>query len=96
MNEYEIVPACPWGMCDLLTEDHSYCAKLFAGRVNDFTNEEFTIGIDPEYDFDAWDAWMQNWLKEHPQNTMMDNGRRIYNWRFIHMDGGEWRLEVGY
>lgn len=132
MSYYEPEPysnygiKCPWAMCDVSTSDHTYCAKVFAGRVNekkahpkgrciscgcgeaywkhkleymDREGAHTFIGefelIDPVADYDEFLTGWEDWVQKHPID-MGDDGSRVYNWRAIKMESGNWIIEVGY
>lgn len=129
----ERVSNCPWAMCEVNQSDHSYCAKVFATRVEEYTKRlekkvhpkgrcifcdagehywkhriEYIdregshtfIGeferIDPEFQFEEWKAYMKEFFKKHPNNTMADNNQRIYNWRATRISDDNWRIDIGY
>lgn len=82
-----MISACPYGICSKFASSHVWCAKVFAGKLNDFTNEQY-----PPIDTDR----ALEELKKNFRYTMMDDGSRIYLWRATRKDSNHWLIEVGY
>lgn len=89
---------CPWGICNSPLEArlHQYCKAVLRAQLKKFVEDEYPSPIDPELEHEKYIDFMNKWRQDHPMDTMMDNGTRVYNWRATYMGPHNWRIDVGY